>query len=110
TNGDLYEYLLSKIASAGKNGQFRTPRHIIRTMVELVQPQVDDVVCDPSAGTCGFLTVASEYVRERYEEASYDEQHRKPFNERMFMGMEFAPTMSRIGAMNMILHGIENPT
>ena len=109
TNGDLYEYLLSKIASAGKNGQFRTPRHIIRMMVELVQPQVDDVVCDPSAGTCGFLTVASEYVRERHEEALYDENHRKHFNERMFMGMEFDPTMIRIGAMNMILHGIENP-
>jgi len=109
TNGDLYEYLLSKIASAGKNGQFRTPRHIIRMMVELVQPQVDDVVCDPSAGTCGFLTVASEYIRERHEEALYDENHRKHFNERMFMGMEFDPTMIRIGAMNMILHGIENP-
>lgn len=109
TNGDLYEYLLSKIASAGKNGQFRTPRHIIRMMVELVQPQVDDVVCDPSAGTCGFLTVASEYIRERHEEELYDENHRKHFNERMFMGMEFDPTMIRIGAMNMILHGIENP-
>lgn len=109
TNGDLYEYLLSKIASAGKNGQFRTPRHIIRMMVELVQPQVDEVICDPSAGTCGFLTVASEYVRERHDEALYDENHRKHFNERMFMGMEFDPTMIRIGAMNMILHGIENP-
>lgn len=109
TNGDLYEYLLSKIASAGKNGQFRTPRHIIRMMVELVQPQVDDIICDPSAGTCGFLTVASEYVRERHEEALYDNANRQHFNERMFMGMEFDPTMIRIGAMNMILHGIENP-
>src|SRR5690606_11718096 len=109
TNGDLYEYLLSKIASAGKNGQFRTPRHIIRMMVELVQPQINDIISDTSAGTCGFLNVASEYVRERYEEAVYDNADRQHFNERMFMGMEFDPAMIRIGAMNMILHGIENP-
>lgn len=109
TKGDVYEYLLSKIASAGQNGQFRTPRHIIRMMVEMVQPTVEDVICDPSAGTCGFLTVAGEYVREHYEKQLYDTKTQKHFQEDMFMGMEFDPTMIRIGAMNLILHGIENP-
>jgi type I restriction enzyme M protein len=109
TKGDVYEYLLSKIASAGQNGQFRTPRHIIRMMVDLVQPTLDDVVCDPSCGTAGFLTVAGEYIREHYSTELYKEEHRKHFQETMFMGMEFDPTMIRIGGMNLILHGIENP-
>ena len=93
TKGDVYEYLLSKIASAGQNGQFRTPRHIIRMMVEMVQPTVEDVICDPSAGTCGFLTVAGEYVREHYEKELYQTDSQKHFQESMFMGMEFDPTM-----------------
>lgn len=109
TKGDVYEYLLSKIASAGQNGQFRTPRHIIRMMVELVQPTIEDVICDPSSGTCGFQTVAGEYIREHYENELYKEDVKEHFQNKMFMGMEFDPTMIRIGAMNMILHGIENP-
>ena len=109
TKGDVYEYLLSKIASAGQNGQFRTPRHIIRMMVEMVQPKIDDVICDPSAGTCGFLTVAGEYIREHYPKELYKDKIKNHFQNEMFMGMEFDPTMIRIGAMNMILHGIENP-
>lgn len=109
TKGDVYEYLLSKIASAGQNGQFRTPRHIIRMMVDMVQPTVEDVICDPAAGTCGFLTVAGEYVREHYEKELYNDSVKKHFQESMFMGMEFDPTMIRIGGMNLILHGIENP-
>lgn len=109
TKGDVYEYLLSKIASAGQNGQFRTPRHIIRMMVELVQPTIEDVICDPSSGTCGFQTVAGEYIREHYENELYREDIKQHFQNKMFMGMEFDPTMIRIGAMNMILHGIENP-
>jgi type I restriction enzyme M protein len=109
TKGDVYEYLLSKIASAGQNGQFRTPRHIIRMMVNMVQPTLDDVICDPSAGTCGFLTVAGEYLREHYEKELYLDAARQHFQQDMFMGMEFDPTMIRIGAMNLILHGIENP-
>ncbi len=109
TKGDVYEYLLSKIASAGQNGQFRTPRHIIRMMVDMVQPTLDDVICDPSAGTCGFLTVAGEYLREHYEKELYRDEVMRHFQENMFMGMEFDPTMIRIGAMNLILHGIENP-
>ena len=109
TKGDVYEYLLSKIASAGQNGQFRTPRHIIRMMVDMVEPSLDDVICDPSSGTCGFLTVASEYIRENYEKDLFKDDVKQHFQEKMFMGMEFDPTMIRIGGMNLILHGIENP-
>jgi type I restriction enzyme M protein len=109
TKGDVYEYLLSKIAAAGQNGQFRTPRHIIRMMIDMVQPTTEDVICDPSAGSAGFLVVASEYVREHFEEELYSEKVQQHFQNKMFMGMEFDPTMIRIGAMNLILHGIENP-
>lgn len=108
-NGDLYEYLLSKLATAGTNGQFRTPRHITRMMVDLMQPQIDDIVCDPSSGTCGFLVSASEYINEHYSAALYEENHLKHYNNEMFMGMEFDPSMIRIGVMNMVMHGIENP-
>lgn len=109
TKGDVYEYLLSKIASAGQNGQFRTPRHIIRMMVDMVQPTLEDVICDPSAGTCGFLTVSGEYLRQHNDKELYKDDVKEHFQNKMFMGMEFDPTMIRIGAMNMILHGIENP-
>lgn len=109
TKGNVYEYLLSKIASAGQNGQFRTPRHIIRMMVDMVEPTLDDVMCDPSSGTCGFLVAVSEYIREHYRTDLYNDTHHEHFQNAMFMGMEFDPTMIRIGAMNLILHGIENP-
>jgi type I restriction enzyme M protein len=109
TKGDVYEYLLGKIASAGQNGQFRTPRHIIRMMVEMVQPTMEDVICDPAAGSSGFLVVASDYIRENNEKELFDAKNQEHFQNKMFMGMEFDPTMIRIGAMNMILHGIENP-
>lgn len=109
TKGDVYEYLLSKIATAGQNGQFRTPRHIIRMMVDMVQPTVEDVICDPSCGTAGFLTVAGEYIREHYETELYKPEVKEHFQNKMFMGMEFDPTMIRIGGMNLMLHGIENP-
>lgn len=109
TKGDVYEYLLSKIASAGQNGQFRTPRHIIKMMVTLMKPTVDDVICDPSAGTCGFLVNSAEYLRQHEPKAFYDKSFAEHFNRHMFLGMEFDPTMIRIGAMNMILHGIEEP-
>lgn len=108
TKGDVYEYLLSKIATAGSNGQFRTPRHIIKMMVAMMAPNTEDVICDPSAGTCGFLVVAGEYVREKHEKELLKAKALRHFNSDMFMGMEFDPTMIRIGAMNMILHGIEN--
>jgi type I restriction enzyme M protein len=109
TKGDVYEYLLGKIASAGQNGQFRTPRHIIRMMIDMVQPTMEDVICDPSAGSSGFLVGSSEYIREHFEKELFDEKNQAHFQNKMFMGMEFDPTMIRIGAMNLILHGIENP-
>jgi type I restriction enzyme M protein len=108
--GDIYEYLLSKIATAGTNGQFRTPRHIIKMMVDMMQPTPQDVICDPSAGTCGFLVASAEYVQERYENLFVtDDKFKKHFNEEMFIGTEFDATMIRIGSMNMLMHGIEKP-
>src|SRR5205085_10340705 len=109
TKGDLYEYMLAKIASAGQNGQFRTPRHIIRLMVEMVAPQPDDVVCDPACGTAGFLMTAGEYIREKNPEALRDPEQRKHFHHELFHGFDFDNTMLRIGSMNMLLHGVENP-
>ena len=109
TKGDLYEYMLGKIASAGQNGQFRTPRHIIRRMVEMTAPTAKDVICDPAAGTCGFLVVAGEYLRERHPEIQRDNKQRQHFHQRMFHGYDFDHTMLRIGSMNMALHGVEGP-
>ncbi|MBX2907229.1 MAG: SAM-dependent DNA methyltransferase [Taibaiella sp.] len=109
TKGDVYEYLLSKIASAGTNGQFRTPRHIIKMMVDLMQPGPEDVICDPSAGSCGFLVGCAEYIRAHHHKEFFKPGFEQYFSNDMFMGMEFDPTMIRIGAMNMILHGIEEP-
>ncbi len=109
TKGDLYEYMLSKIASAGQNGQFRTPRHIIRLMVEMVAPQPHDIVCDPACGTAGFLVATGEYLRERHPEIFTSDELRHHFNEKLFNGFDFDSTMLRIGSMNMLLHGVENP-
>lgn len=109
TNGDLYEYLLSKIASAGVNGQFRTPRHIIDLMVKMTSPQPTDEICDPACGTAGFLVAASEYVRNTHADALLDFVQRKHFHSSMFHGYDFDSTMLRIGSMNMLLHGIESP-
>ena len=109
TKGDFYEYLLSKIASAGQNGQFRTPRHIIKMMVELMEPKEDDIVCDPAAGTCDFLVAVSEYFREHKPDLFHKQNFRDHYNTNMFNGNEFDATMIRIGSMNMVLHGIENP-
>lgn len=109
TNGDLYEYLLSKIASAGVNGQFRTPRHIIDLMVKMTGPQPSDEICDPACGTAGFLVAASEYVRDTHSDALLDAAQRDHFHRSMFHGYDFDSTMLRIGSMNMLLHGIESP-
>lgn len=109
TKGDLYEYMLGKIATAGQNGQFRTPRHIIRLMVELMEPKPMDLVCDPAAGTCGFLVAVGEYLRERHPEILRDPKLKEHFHHRMFHGFDFDNTMLRIGSMNMLLHGVENP-
>jgi type I restriction enzyme M protein len=109
TKGDLYEYMLGKIASAGQNGQFRTPRHIIQMMVELTKPKPTDVICDPASGTCGFLVAAGEYLRTHHPEIFRDDKLRKHFHGAMFHGFDFDSTMLRIGSMNMLLHGVENP-
>lgn len=109
TKGDLYEYMLGKIASAGQNGQFRTPRHIIKMMVEMIAPQPNDIICDPACGTGGFLVAASEYLREKHPEIFSQDKLRHHFNETAFNGFDFDSTMLRIGSMNMLLHGIENP-
>lgn len=108
--GDVYEYLLNKIASAGRNGQFRTPRHIIRMMVEMVDPKSDDVICDPACGTSGFLVSAAEYLREtKKEEIFFDKDKKEHYMNSMFNGFDMDRTMLRIGAMNMMTHGIDNP-
>ncbi|WP_046315017.1 class I SAM-dependent DNA methyltransferase [Mycobacterium sp. UM_Kg1] len=109
TNGDLYEYLLSKIASAGVNGQFRTPRHIIKLMVDMMAPKPTDEICDPAAGTAGFLVAASEYIREQHPSVLTEAAQRKHFHSNMFHGYDFDNTMLRIASMNMLMHGIESP-
>jgi len=109
TKGDLYEYMLGKIASAGQNGQFRTPRHIIQLMVAMTAPQPNDVICDPASGTCGFLVAAGEYLREQNPNLLHDAKQREHFHHQAFHGFDFDNTMLRIGSMNMLLHGVENP-
>ena len=110
TKGDLYEYMLGKIASAGQNDQFRTPRHIIKLMVEMTDPTPKDMICDPACGTAGFLIAASEYLITHHSDTIYkDAAARRRFNEGTFHGYDFDNTMLRIGSMNMLLHGVENP-
>ena len=109
--GDVYEYLLSKISQSGLNGQFRTPRHIIRMMVELMQPKPEDVICDPACGTSGFLVNAAEYLRDNHkQEVFFNTKNRAHYMNEMFHGYDMDRTMLRIGAMNMMTHGIENPS
>ena len=109
TKGDLYEYMLSKIATAGKNGQFRTPRHIIKMMVKLTAPTPKDIICDPACGTCGFLVASAEYLEGHHKDMLMDEKLKAHFHNDMFHGSDFDSSMLRIGAMNMTLHGIDNP-
>ncbi len=109
TNGDLYEYMLGKIATAGQNGQFRTPRHIIQLMVAMTAPTPSDEIVDPACGTAGFLVAASEHLRATHPTVMTDAAQRHHFNHSMFHGYDFDSTMLRIGSMNMLLHGIEAP-
>lgn len=109
TKGDLYEYLLSKIAQAGVNGQFRTPRHIGKMMVELADIQPNDILCDPSCGTAGFLICAIMYLKEKYPEMFMDTAKLQHFNNNMFYGFDFDYSMLRIASMNMMSHGHQNP-
>ena len=108
--GDVYEYLLSKLSTAGVNGQFRTPRHIIRMMVDLMEPAPDEVICDPACGTSGFLVAASEYLKEnRKEDVFFNRKNKDHYMNHMFHGFDMDRTMLRIGAMNMMTHGVDNP-
>ncbi|MBM2323036.1 HsdM family class I SAM-dependent methyltransferase [Marivita cryptomonadis] len=108
TKGDLYEYMLSKVAAAGQNGQFRTPRHIIELLVAMTEPRRDDVICDPACGTAGFLVGAAEYLRRNDADAWTDPDARSHIESGMFHGHDFDGTMLRLGAMNMALHGFED--
>lgn len=109
TKGDLYEYMLSKLSTAGTNGQFRTPRHIIDLMVRMQAPQPMEEICDPASGTCGFLVQASEYLREDNETLLTDPATRNFYHNEQFHAFDFDNTMLRIGAMNLLQHGVENP-
>ncbi|MGZ0051168.1 type I restriction-modification system subunit M [Brevibacillus gelatini] len=106
--GDLYEYMLGKLATAGQNGQFRTPKHIRDMMVRLLAPTPDDKICDPACGTAGFLVSAAEYIRETYESEMTSEQW-EHFASDMFTGLDTDRTMLRLSAMNLMLHSITNP-
>lgn len=108
TKGDIYEYLLSKLEGGGTAGQFRTPRHIIKMMVHLVKPTLDDIICDPACGTAGFLVAAKEYIDHHYDVTELDKKA-EHIGKRMFNGMEFDATMLRIASMNLYLHGVEEP-
>ncbi|MBJ7881874.1 type I restriction-modification system subunit M [Gelidibacter salicanalis] len=106
--GDIYEYLLSKLEGGGTAGQFRTPRHIIKMMVQMMQPTLEDTISDPAAGTAGFLVAAKEYIDKHYDVTELD-KHREHINKDMFSGSEFDATMLRIASMNLFLHGVEEP-
>ncbi|WP_031425530.1 class I SAM-dependent DNA methyltransferase [Flavimarina sp. Hel_I_48] len=110
TKGDIYEYMLSKLSIAGKAGQFRTPKHIIRMMVQLMDPKKDDIISDPACGTAGFLVSAGEYLYEKHHEWFTEEAFRNHYDTKMFNGTEFDASMLRIAAMNLQLHGVENPS
>lgn len=109
TKGDVYENLLAKLSTAGVNGQFRTPRHIIRMMVELMKPTPEDIIVDPACGTAGFLVEAGEYLRKNKDDWYLSDNLTEHFNNTMFYGFDMDRTMLRIGAMNLMQHGIENP-
>ncbi len=109
TMGDVYEYVLGKMAAAGTNGQFRTPRHIIRMMVELMQPKLDERICDPAMGTAGFLVESAKYMRRHHAQELLKKQHQSHFRSKMFSGFDTDPKMLRIGSMNLMLNGVDNP-
>jgi type I restriction enzyme M protein len=106
--GDLYEYMLGKLSTAGQNGQFRTPKHIREMMVKLAAPAPDDLICDPACGTAGFLVSTAEYIREQYEAAMTSDQW-DFFAGAMFTGFDTDRTMLRLSAMNLMLHSVTHP-
>jgi type I restriction enzyme M protein len=109
TMGDVYEYVLSKMAASGNNGQFRTPRHIIRMMVELMQPTLKDTICDPAMGSAGFIVECAKYIQEHYKKELLKRENAEHYKKNMLHGFDTDFTMLRIGAMNLMLHGVDNP-
>ena len=109
TMGDVYEYILGKMAASGKNGQFRTPRHIIRMMVELMRPTLNDTICDPAMGSAGFIVETAKYIKDHYSAELMNTKHDEHFRNTMLHGFDTDQTMLRIGAMNLMLHDINNP-
>ena len=107
--GDVYEYVLGKMAASGTNGQFRTPRHIIRMMVELMKPTPEDVICDPAMGSAGFIVESAKYVQEHFKKELANKAVKEHFRNRMLHGFDTDATMLRIGAMNLMLHDVDNP-
>lgn len=107
--GDVYEYALGKMAASGTNGQFRTPRHIIRMMVELMKPTLKDVICDPAMGSAGFIVESAKYLQENYKTELLKKENTQHFKKGMFHGFDTDSTMLRIGAMNLMLHGADDP-
>lgn len=107
--GDCYEYLLSKMATSGDNGQFRTPRHIIDMMVEIAKPGLTDTIIDPAMGTAGFLSESAKYIKEHFAKELTNKTNNQHFHNKMFTGFDTDTDMLRIGCMNMTLHGVENP-
>ena len=107
--GDVYEYILGKMAASGNNGQFRTPRHIIRMMVELMQPTLKDEICDPAMGSAGFIVESAKYIADHYKQELLKKENAEHFRGSMFHGFDTDSTMLRIGAMNLMLHGVEEP-
>ena len=107
--GDVYEYISSRLQVNGRAGAFRTPRHIIRMIVEMIEPKPDDVICDPACGTAGFLVEAGKYLKTNHSEIFFDRIKKDHFMNHMFSGFDMGRTMLRIGAMNMMTHGIGNP-
>jgi type I restriction enzyme M protein len=107
--GDVYEYVLGKMAASGNNGQFRTPRHIIRMMVDLMQPTLRDTICDPAMGSAGFIVESAKYIKEHYAAELMKADNQQHFRSGMFHGFDTDQTMLRIGAMNLMLHNVDNP-
>lgn len=109
TMGDVYEYILGKMAASGTNGQFRTPRHIIRMMVDLMKPDVDDVICDPAMGSAGFIVESAKYIQKHHGDELLLQENAEHYRTSMFHGFDTDTTMLRIGAMNLMLHGVDAP-
>ena len=107
--GDVYEYILGKMAASGNNGQFRTPRHIIRMMVELMKPTLKDEICDPAMGSAGFIVESAKYITDHYKSELLKKENADHYKKGMFHGFDTDPTMLRIGAMNLMLHGVDEP-